>query len=113
MKMTNSTKSALLVLIGILICGGSILYFAKPNFEERQNIEAECVSLQTRLDDLLRKEADRPKYEAGIVEYEQKYQDVLSAFPADMNQEILIMFMQQTVITTVGFQPLLNYWHMN
>ena len=94
MKMTNSTKSALLVLIGILICGGSILYFAKPNFEERQNIEAECVSLQTRLDDLLRKEADRPKYEAGIVEYEQKYQDVLSAFPADMNQEILIMFMQ-------------------
>ncbi len=46
------------------------------------------------MDDLLRKEADRPKYEAGIVEYEQKYQDVLSAFPADLNQEILIMFMQ-------------------
>lgn len=94
MKMTNSTKSALLIIIGILICGASILYVSKPNFEERQNIEAECVALQTRLDDLLRKEADRPKYEAGIIEYEQKYQDVLSAFPADMNQEILIMFMQ-------------------
>ena len=94
MKMTNSTKSALLVIIGILICGASILYFAKPNFDERQSIEAECVSLQTRLDDLLRKEADRPKYEAGIVEYEQKYQDVLAGFPADLNQEITIMFMQ-------------------
>lgn len=94
MKMTNSTKSALFILLGIIICGASILYFAKPNFDERQSIEAECVSLQTRLDDLLRKEADRPKYEAGIVEYEQKYQDVLSAFPADMNQEITIMFMQ-------------------
>ena len=94
MKMTNSTKSALFILFGIVICGVSILYFTKPNFDERQSIEAECVSLQTRLDDLLRKEADRPKYEAGIVEYEQKYQDVLSAFPADMNQEITIMFMQ-------------------
>lgn len=94
MKMTNSTKSALLVIIGILICGASILYVSKPNFEERQSIEAECVTLQTRLDDLLRKEADRPKYEAGIIEYEQKYQDLLGAFPADMNQEILIMFMQ-------------------
>ncbi|MBQ8084650.1 MAG: hypothetical protein IJ232_00915 [Lachnospiraceae bacterium] len=94
MKMTNSTKSALLILLGIIICGASILYFAKPNFDERQAIEAECVSLQTRLDDLLRKEADRPKYEAGIVEYDQKYQDVLAAFPADLNQEITIMFLQ-------------------
>lgn len=94
MKMTNSTKSALLVLIGIIICGASILYFAKPNYEERQAIEAECITLQTRLDDLLAKEADRPKYEAGIIEYENKYQEVLSNFPADLKQEITIMFMQ-------------------
>lgn len=94
MKMSNSTKIALLTFIGFVVLVLSIVYFAKPNFDERQKVEAECVQLQTRLDDLLRKEADRPKYEAGIIEYENKYQEVLSSFPADLNQEIAIMFMQ-------------------
>jgi len=94
MKMTNSTKIALLSLIGILAIVFAGIYFVKPNIEEKRNIDVECVELQTRLDDLLRKEADRPKYEAGIIEYENKYQEVLSAFPADLNQEISIMFMQ-------------------
>lgn len=94
MKMSNSTKIALLTFIGFVVLVLSIVYFAKPNFDERQKVEAECVQLQTRLDDLLRKEADRPKYEAGIIEYENKYQEVLSSFPADLNQEISIMFMQ-------------------
>lgn len=94
MKLNDSSKIALLTLLGFVVLLFSIIYFAKPNFEERQSVEAECVQLQTRLDDLLRKEADRPKYEAGIVEYENKYQEVLSSFPADLNQEIAIMFMQ-------------------
>lgn len=94
MKMTNSTKIALFSLIGIVAIVFAGIYFVKPNIEEKRNIDAECVELQTRLDDLLRKEADRPKYEAGIIEYENKYQEVLSAFPADLNQEISIMFMQ-------------------
>ncbi len=94
MKLSNSTKAALLFLAGVLVIVFSFIYFIKPNFDERQKIETECVQLQTRLDDLLRKEADRPKYEAGIVEYENKYQEVLSSFPADLNQEIAIMFMQ-------------------
>lgn len=94
MKMTNSTKIALLSLVGILVIVFAGIYFVKPNIEEKRNIDTECVELQTRLDDLLRKEADRPKYEAGIIEYENKYQEVLSSFPADLNQEISIMFMQ-------------------
>lgn len=94
MKMTNSTKIALFSLIGIVAIVFAGIYFVKPNIEEKRNIDAECVELQTRLDDLLSKEADRPKYEAGIIEYENKYQEVLSAFPADLNQEISIMFMQ-------------------
>lgn len=94
MKMTNSSKIALLSLLGIVVIVFAGIYFVKPNIEEKRNIDAECVQLQTRLDDLLRKEADRPKYEAGIIEYENKYQEVLSSFPADLNQEISIMFMQ-------------------
>lgn len=94
MKITNSSKIALFSLIGILVIVFAGIYFVKPNIEEKRTIDAECMELQTRLDDLLRKEADRPKYEAGIIEYENKYQEVLSSFPADLNQEISIMFLQ-------------------
>lgn len=94
MKLKDTEKAALIVLLGIAIAALSIIYIAKPKFEERQAIETECVQLQARLAELQAKEADREKYEAGIVEYTQKYENVLNAFPADLNQEITIMFLE-------------------
>lgn len=94
MKLKSTEKAALLVLFGIAVCALCIIYIAKPNFETRQSLEDECVQLQARLSDLQAKQADREKYEAGIVEYTEKYEDILDAFPADMNQEITIMFLE-------------------
>lgn len=94
MKLRDSDKAILIILLGIAICALSIMYVAKPNFEDRQAIESECEQLQIRLDDLLAKEANRPMYEAGIVEYTEKFEAVLNCFPADLNQEITIMFLQ-------------------
>ena len=94
MKLKNSEKAALLVLLGIAVCVLSIFYIAKPNFEKRTALENEAAQLQTRLTDLQSKQADREKYEAGIVEYTEKYEAVLNAFPADLNQEITIMFLE-------------------
>lgn len=94
MNMKNSEKAALLVLLGIAVCILSIIYIAKPNFEERQSVESEVAQLQIRLSDLQAKQADREKYEAGIIEYTEKYEAVLASFPADLNQEITVMFLE-------------------
>lgn len=94
MKLKDSEKAALLVLLGIAVCVLSIMYIAKPNFEERQTLETEVAQLQIRLSDLQAKQADREKYEAGIVEYTEKYEAVLACFPADLNQEITVMFLE-------------------
>ena len=94
MKLKNTEKAALLVILGIAVCALSIIYIAKPNFETRQALENESTQLAARLADLQSKQADREKYEAGIVEYTEKYEAVLNSFPADLNQEITIMFLE-------------------
>jgi len=65
-----------------------------PNLEKKKALDAEAIQLQARLTDLQSKMADKDKYEAGIVDYTNKYEGVLSAFPADLNQEITIMFLE-------------------
>jgi hypothetical protein len=94
MKLSDSNKSIILVVLGIVVLVLSIIYFAKPNYEAKQALDAENLELETRLADLQEKESHRAEYEAGIVEYDAKFQEVLSAFPADLNQEISIMFLQ-------------------
>ncbi|MCR5702241.1 MAG: hypothetical protein K6G76_08870 [Lachnospiraceae bacterium] len=94
MKLSDSNKSIILVVLGIVVLVLAIIYFAKPNYEAKQALDAENLELETRLADLQEKESHRAEYEAGIVEYDAKFQEVLSAFPADLNQEISIMFLQ-------------------
>lgn len=94
MSLKSSEKAALIGILGAAVCFLSIFYIAKPNFEQRSALETESVQLEARLRDLQAKEADREKYEAGIVEYKEKYEAVLNRFPADLNQEITIMFLE-------------------
>lgn len=94
MSLKSSEKAALIGLLGAAVCFLSIFYIAKPNFEQRSALEAESVQLDARLKELQAKEADREKYEAGILEYKEKYEAVLNRFPADLNQEITIMFLE-------------------
>lgn len=94
MKLKDTDKAALLALLGIGVCVLCIMYIARPNFETRQSLQSESEQLEFRLRELQAKEADRPKYEEGIEKYTKKYEEVLNAFPSDLNQEVSIMFLQ-------------------
>lgn len=94
MKLKDTDKAALLVLFGILVCVASFLFVFRPNYETKQSLDAESAELEIRLADLQSKEADREMYEAKTVEYEEKYDTVMNAFPPDLNQEITIMFLE-------------------
>ena len=54
----------------------------------------ENQGLEQRLLDLQDKQSRRDLYLAETEEYQQKFDEILNAFPADLNQEISIMFMQ-------------------
>lgn len=94
MKLKDSEKALLLGLIGIALAVFSFFYIAKPNYEKVQTIKSENEQLKMRLAELNQKQANREQYIADTEMYNQKYDEMLARFPADMNQEITIMFLQ-------------------
>lgn len=94
MKLGDSEKSILMVIVGIAILALGIVYIIKPNYDEIQTIKAECVQLQDRLTLLQQKEARRDEYLAGIERYETAFEEKLDAFAPDLNQEVTIMFLE-------------------
>lgn len=93
-SITNSQKALLIGLVGVAIAAISILYVAKPNMDDVSRIKSENQTLQSRLVELQGKQANRDKYLAETEEYQGKFDDIMNAFPADLNQEISIMFLQ-------------------
>lgn len=91
--MKDSYKALVLGLIGVVAAVFSFLYVAKPNYEEVQKINAEITQLQNRLAELNAKQADREKYIADTEQYNADFEEFLNAFPADLNQEITVMFL--------------------
>lgn len=92
MKITDSQKALLLGILGVAIAAIAIIYVAKPNYDSMNATKSENMALEQRLADLQVKEAKRDLYLAETEEYQQKFDDTLNAFPADLNQEISIMF---------------------
>lgn len=93
MKLKDSEKMALLILVGVAAVVLVFMYVAKPNYEEVQTINTEITQLQARLAELNQKQANREQYIADTEKYNSDFNDLLDAFPADMNQEITIMFL--------------------
>ena len=94
MKLQDRDKSLIMFFVTVIAVVISIIYFVKPNYEETQSIEAECVTLQARLNELQQKQAHRDEYLAGIEEYEKAFTDEMAHFAPDLNQEVTIMFLQ-------------------
>ena len=94
MKLKDSEKSIIFIIIGIAILALSIIYVAKPKYDNIQTLNGEISQLQSRLTLLQQKQADRDKYLAGIDEYNNAFDDVMASFPADLNQEVTIMFLE-------------------
>ena len=107
-SITNSQKALLIGLIGVVIAVISILYVAKPNMDDISRIKSENQTLQARLVELQGKQAKRDQYLAETEEYQGKFDDIMNSFPADLNQEISIMFLQgikedyEFDVTTLG-----------
>jgi len=94
MKLKDSEKSLIFIFIGVIALVLLFLYVVKPNYESVQSLNAESQQLQTRLSDLQTKQAKRDDYLAGIDEYNNAYDELLAKFPADLNQEVTIMFLE-------------------
>lgn len=94
MKLNDTYKAIILFLVGVLVLVFSIMYITKPNLDSIKALKDESVQLQQRLTELQAKQAKREDYLAKTVEYEEEFNRILNAFPADLNQEITIMFMQ-------------------
>lgn len=94
MTLKSSDKALLLGLLGIAIAVLAIIYVAKPNIDTMNSVKLENEQLQARLNELNQKQANRDKYLADTEKYQGKFDDVLNAFPTDLNQEISIMFVK-------------------
>lgn len=93
MKLKDTEKALLLGLVGVAAVVLAFMYVAKPNYEQVQTINTEITQLQARLAELNQKQANREQYIADTEKYNSDFNDLLDAFPADMNQEITIMFL--------------------
>ncbi|MGN0152418.1 MAG: hypothetical protein ACI39Q_08090 [Wujia sp.] len=92
--MSKSNIKILLALLSILMVVGVYFYVFKPNQQEKESLESEITTLETKLADLKAKEANRDMYLAKTEEYNEKFDELVAYFPADLNQEVSIMFMK-------------------
>lgn len=94
MKLKDSEKSLIFIVLGVAVMALCIVYVAKPKYDNVQSLNSEISQLQNRLTELQGKQAKRDEYLAGIDEFNNAFDDVMGSFPADLNQEVTIMFLQ-------------------
>lgn len=92
--MNQNNVKIILFLLAVLLVGGSYLYIFKPNKEEKQALDAEIAALETKLADLQSKEKDRDMYVAQTKEFNEQFDEIVAYFPADLNQEVSVMFIK-------------------
>ncbi|MGN0435556.1 MAG: hypothetical protein ACI4D8_02875 [Wujia sp.] len=92
--MTQNNAKILLFLLAVLLFGGVYMYVYKPNIEDKEALQSECDSLQTQLNDLKAKNANREIYEQETVQYMEDVKDILAYYPASYDQELTVMFIK-------------------
>ncbi len=108
--MTQSNLKLILFLLSLVMVGGVYMYVYKPNQEDIASLESEIETLDKRYKDLKAKEANREQYEEEIVIYTEGFEDIVAYFPANLDQEVSVMFMKgvdeihegEFAINTVG-----------
>ena len=92
--MTDMTKKVLIVFLGLAILFLAYMYVFSPAKEDVDSLKTQCDELQVRLDDLIQKEAQKQTLLDEIDQYDQEFQEILKDFPADLNQEVAVMFLK-------------------
>lgn len=92
MKIDKKAINLIIGLIGIIILAVAYMAIAKPMKEKTAQIEAENVGLKEKAEEYEAINAQKSKYEQGIVDFTSTREELLSAFPAGMTKEDEIMY---------------------
>ncbi len=94
MNMSASNKNMILVFLGIIVVVAAYFLGVSPMLEEKESIDKEVASLQTRYNELQARKDKEEDYKQGIVTYNEKFDEKLNVFPATLNQEYTIEFVE-------------------
>jgi len=94
--MKDSDKKILLVIAAIAILVAVYFLVVSPTRDEIKSIKETNAQLETRLADLIAKEAQKDVLLQETEEANAKFQEVLKDYPADLAQEVTVMFLKQT-----------------
>ncbi len=90
--MSETSKKALIALLGIIIVIGAYMYVISPAIEDIDKLNSDITTLQARLNELTEKEKQKDQLLAETAEFNQKFEEILKDYPADLNQESTVMF---------------------
>ena len=92
--MTQSNLRIILILLAVVVLGGVYMYVYKPNMDDKESLDSEISTLETRYNELKAQEVHRDEYLAKTAEYNEKFEEAVADFPATLDQEISVMFMK-------------------
>ena len=94
--MTDTNKKILLVLLGVIILFATFMYVVKPKMSSIKSLESDIDELQARYDDLCAKEAQKEQLLAETEEFNKQFDETVSKFAPDLNQENTVEFLKNT-----------------
>ena len=92
--MTDSNKKLLLVIAAIAILLIAYMYVYSPTQQDNAALDSEIETLEARYNDLKAKEGNREQLLQETEEYNQQFDEMLAYYPAELNQEVTVMFMK-------------------
>ena len=92
--MRDSDKKILIIIASIAILVLAFVFVVKPKNEDCKRLQSEIIELQARLDDLTAKESQKDQFIQETKEFNEKFDEVVAKYPADLNQESTVMFMK-------------------
>lgn len=92
--MSDTNKKILIVLAAIAILVLTFVLVIKPKREEINTLNSEISELQARYDDLCEKENHKDEFLQETADFNQRFDDVVANYPADLNQETTVMFLK-------------------
>lgn len=94
MNMSASNKNMILVFLGIIVLVAAYFLGVRPMLDEKDKIDKEVATLQARYNELQSKKDRQAEFEEGIKVYNEKFDEKMAEFPATLNQEYTIEFVE-------------------
>ena len=94
--MTDTNKKILLTLLGIVFVFAAYMYVVRPKSSSIKSLESDIEDLQARYDDLCAKEAQKDQLIAETEEFNAQFDETVSKFAPDLNQENTVQFLKET-----------------